>query len=68
MKQSNDFFNFGSDGEELGGELEDGLTEPLSVRDEREEAVIILSRELSAPRASPVVPPEQVSLVTPPEG
>jgi len=27
MKQSNDFFNFGSDGEELGGELEDGLTE-----------------------------------------
>jgi len=25
MKQSNDFFNFGSDGEELGGELEEGL-------------------------------------------
>ena len=26
MKQSNDFFNFGSDGEELGGELEDTET------------------------------------------
>ena len=25
LKQSNDFFNFGSDGEELGGELEEGL-------------------------------------------
>jgi len=25
MKQSNDFFNFGSDGEELGGELEEAL-------------------------------------------
>merc|ERR1719450_868942 len=25
MKQSQDFFNFGSDGEELGGELEDAL-------------------------------------------
>ena len=25
LKQSQDFFNFGSDGEELGGELEDGL-------------------------------------------
>merc|ERR1719445_169320 len=25
LQQSNDFFNFGSDGEELGGELEDAL-------------------------------------------
>merc|ERR1719323_1359304 len=27
MKQSQDFFNFGSDGEELGGELEDAPAE-----------------------------------------
>jgi len=30
MKQSQDFFNFGSDGEELGGELEDALEPPAT--------------------------------------
>jgi len=30
MKQSQDFFNFGSDGEELGGELEDTLEPPAT--------------------------------------
>ena len=47
MKQSNDFFNFGSDGEELGGELEDGLTENGGAGPDSRDSVVQRMDQLS---------------------